>query len=163
MVDARGGDAGGAPGISADSVTLRRLRGFLGVLAAALFVGTAGELLLVGHTEDLLQLIPFALCALGVLALAAAWRSPGRASTITLRAVMALTVAGCVVGVAQHANGNLEIVRETRPNATTGQVLSATLGGGNPLFAPGILAVAAALSVAATYSAPARPSNGVPH
>lgn len=135
-----------------EHLTLKRLRTFLHGLTAALLLGTIAELILVGHAETLVQIIPFVLCGLGLLALAAVWVRPSRGTVLLLRITMAAVALGSLVGMVEHVEGNLEFGRETQPNAGTTQLLVAALTGGNPLLAPGVLAVTAALAVAATYS-----------
>jgi hypothetical protein len=136
---------------------LSRLRRFLLALSALLFAGALVELWLVGHTEDTVQLLPFALCGAGEAAALLALLRPRRAAFIFLRVCMALAVAGSLLGVYLHVEGNFMLEREVAPGAATGAALFAALGGGNPLLAPGVLAVAALLALAATYkhSAPA--------
>jgi hypothetical protein len=136
-----------------ERLTLRRLRAFLRALAAALYAGAVVELLLVGHTDGPVQLIPFALCGLGLLALGAAWRRPGRWTVRALWVTMVIIACGAVVGVAQHLLGNLDFGRETLPEAGTARLAVAALTGAAPLLAPGMLAVAAALATASTYEA----------
>jgi len=136
-----------------DRLTLQRLRAFLRGLTVALFVGTVVELLLAKHTESPMQLVPFGLCGLGLLALLLAWTYPRRWSLQVLRATMLVVALGGVVGSIQHFQGNREFVLETKPRADMVTLLSATLTGRDPLLAPGILAVAAALAVATTYAA----------
>ena len=143
-----------------ESVTLGRLRAFLRTLAAGLFAGTIVELLLTGHVDGLIQVVPFALCGLGLLALAATWLRPGRGSIRALRLIMIVVACGSAVGVAQHVSGNLEFGRETQPDAPAARLLVAALTGAAPLLAPGILAVAASLAVAATYGTGCREPAG---
>ncbi len=143
-----------------ESVTLRRLRTFLRTLAAVLFGGTVVELLLTGHVDSPIQTVPFALCGLGLLALAAVWLRPGRGSIRALRLIMIVVACGSAVGVAQHVSGNLEFGRETQPDAPAVRLLVAALTGAAPLLAPGILAVAASLAVAATYGTGCRKPAG---
>ena len=135
-----------------DVLTLGRLRSFLVVLAAWLFAGTMIELVLAGHVKTPVQLTPFALCILGLLTLGAVRIWPGRRSVYALRTVMALAVCGSGIGIAQHFLGNLEFAVETKPGADSLRILLAALTGGDPLLAPGILTVAAAVAIAATYS-----------
>lgn len=133
-----------------EAVRPRRLRGFLLGVSAALFTGTVVELVAVEHYADRLQLIPFALCGLGLLALAAVWRRPARGTVLALRGVMAAAAAGSLVGVYFHVVGNLEFARELRPDAGTWELAWETVTGGNPIGASGILLVGAALAIAAT-------------
>ncbi|HZH29691.1 MAG TPA: hypothetical protein VEY11_02795 [Pyrinomonadaceae bacterium] len=130
---------------------LSRLRRFLLVFSVFLLGGSLLELWLIGHMEDPVQLIPLGLCGLGILSALAALLRPRRATLLALRVCMALVVLGTLVGIYLHVEGNLALQREISPNATASATLLGALGGGNPLLAPGILAVAAVLALAATY------------
>lgn len=136
-----------------EAATLRRLRGVVLAVSAALFAGTVVELVAVEHHADRLQLIPFALCGLGLLALAAVWRRPARGTVLALRGVMAAAAAGSLVGVYFHVMGNLEFARELRPDAGLQGLAWETFTGGSPIGASGILLVGAALAIAATAGA----------
>ena len=138
-----------------DANVLSRLRRFLLVTSALLFVGALAELWLVGHAESATQLIPFVLCGLGLVFSLAALVRPGRAALLALRACLALVALGSLYGVYEHVVENVEFQREIMPGSTTGELVSAGLGGANPLLAPGVLALAAALGMAATYYHPA--------
>ena len=138
-----------------DAVVLLRLRRFLLTTSALLFAGTLGELWLINHTEDPVQFIPFVVCGVGLLVLLVVRLRPRRAAMLALRAVMALVVLGSLVGVYLHVESNLAFVREIQPNAPTREAVFGALGGANPLLAPGILALAAMLALAATYYHPA--------
>ncbi len=130
---------------------LRRLRRFLLLLSLALFIGALVELWLVEHTQDLIQWLAFALAGAGALATLLAMLRPGRASVRVLRVCMALVVLGSLFGVYEHIAGNIAFEREIQPNASTGRLVSRGLRGGNPLLAPGLLAVAAVLALSSTY------------
>lgn len=130
---------------------LARLRRFLLAFSVLLLGGSLVELFLVEHTEDAVQLIPFVLCGLGALAALAALLKPRRATLRALRVCMLLVVCGSLFGVYQHVSNNLAFRQEVNPNATGGELLRGALGGANPLLAPGILAAAAVLALAATY------------
>ena len=130
---------------------LRRLRRFLLLLTIALFAGALVELWLVGHTEDVIQLAPFVLSVVGIVASLLVFFWPSNGTIQVMRIWMAIVVVGTLVGVYLHIEGNVMFHREVDPNATTSQLVWEGLGGGNPLLAPGILAIAALLAVAATY------------
>ena len=132
--------------------TLGRLRTFLRALAAALLAGTIVELILAGHTESLMQWVPFVLCGLGLLTLAADWLRSTRGTASALRAVMAVIACGSLLGVSQHFLGNRDFAREMNPQAGAGTILRRSLTGADPLLAPGILAVAAAIAIASTFA-----------
>ena len=125
-----------------------------------LLAGAVVELWLVEHTEDPVQLTPFVLCGLGAAASVVALVRPGRGSLWALRAVMLLVAAGSLLGIYLHVESNAELERELNPQMSTGRVLWGALGGANPLLAPGVLAVAAVLALAATYQHPALAAGG---
>lgn len=134
---------------------LSRLRRFLLVLSILLFCGTVVELLLVNHKEDFVQLIPFVLCGMAVITAFLMLLRPRRFTVLTVRVCMILVVCGSVFGIYEHLTNNLAFQREIKPNAPMADVLLSAIAGGNPLLAPGTLAVAAVLALAATYYHPA--------
>ena len=138
---------------------LRRLRLFLLVLAGLVFAGALFELVLSEHTETLVQWIPFILSGLGIAAILAALISPQRLTLIALRLVMVLVVLGSLLGVYEHLVNNIGLELEIRPNATVVSVFMEALKGASPLLAPGMLAVAAIIAIAATYYHPALLGN----
>jgi hypothetical protein len=135
--------------------TLARLRRFLLGLSLVLFGGTVVELLLVNHWEDRVQLIPFVLCGLGSIAALLVLFHPRRTTLLGLRVCMGLVVCGSLFGVYEHLANNIAFQQEIQPNAPLTDVLVSAVAGGNPLLAPGTLAVAAVLALAATYYHPA--------
>jgi hypothetical protein len=134
---------------------LSRLQRFLLVLSILLFCGTVVELLLVNHKEDFVQLIPFVLCGMGVIAASLMLFRPRRSTVLTVRVCMILVVSGSVFGIYEHLTNNITFQREIKPNAPMTDVLVSAIAGGNPLLAPGTLAIAAVLALAATYYHPA--------
>jgi hypothetical protein len=137
-----------------DAAVLLRLRRFLLLVSAMLLGGTVLELWLVGHTETVVQLIPFALCGLGLIVVIAGLLHTRRATLLALRVCAGLLLLGSLFGVYEHVLGNIAFQNEIHPGATTREVLMGAVGGGNPLLAPGILALAAVLAAAATYRHP---------
>jgi len=135
--------------------TLFRLQRFLLVLSILLLGGTVVELLLVNHKEDWVQLIPFFLCALGVVAAILVLFRPRRATIKALRLCMVVVVCGSLFGIYEHFSNNVAFQREISPSAPLASALMHAVAGGNPLLAPGTLAVAAVLALAATYNHPA--------
>ena len=136
-------------------IVVQRLRRFLLVLAGSLCIGTVVELLLVEHREDLVQFIPFVLSGLGLIAVLTALLRPQRATLRTLQIVMGLNILGSLFGVYEHVEHNMAFAMEIRPNTTTSAAFWEALSGANPLLAPGILALAAMIALAATYYHPA--------
>ncbi len=136
-------------------VVLWRLRRFLLLLAAGALTGTLVELWAAKHTEEPMQLIPFVLCGVGMLALAVAGVRPGRRSLLALRTVMGIVALGSLVGIYEHIENDAAFYQETHPDAAFAETVVAALQGRDPLLAPGILALAATLAIAATYRHPA--------
>lgn len=138
-----------------DAVVLLRLRRFLLSVSALLFGGTLVELWLTSHTETVVQLIPFALCGLGLIAVLVVLLRPQRAAILSLRACTVLVTLGSLFGIYEHVVNNIAFQREIYPNAPTGDFLMGAIGGANPLLAPGILGLAGVLAMSATYYHPA--------
>lgn len=140
-------------GKSSDSTAeiLRRLRRFLLLLTVSLFAGALVELWLVGHTEDVIQLVPFVASVVGIVVSLLVFFWPSTGTIQVMRIWMAVVVLGTLLGVYLHIEGNVAFEREVDPQATTSKLILQGLGGGNPLLAPGILAIAALLAVASTY------------
>ncbi len=130
---------------------LRRLRRFLLVLVLFLFGGALVELWLVGHTEDPIQWIAFALAGAGALSVTLTLFHFGSATVRLLRVCMLVIALGSLFGMYEHFTGNVGLAREVQPNSTATQLFWRGLQGGNPLLAPGVLAVAAVLALSATY------------
>ena len=130
---------------------LERVRTFLHAMTLLLFLGTIGELIAVKHYGEATKLVPFARCVLGCVALAAAWLRPGRCVFLAIRAFMVVTMFGSLLGVYEHIQGNLETSREIHKHLATTARIKAALSGADPIAAPGTLAVAALLLIAATF------------
>jgi len=130
---------------------LSRLRRFLALLSLFLFGGALVELWLVGHTKELVQWIAFALAGAGAFTLLLVLFRLSPATVRTLRVCMFLVVLGSMFGMYEHFSGNVAFAREIQPDSTTSRLFWRGLQGGNPLLAPGVLAVAAILALSATY------------
>ena len=144
------------------TIVSQRLRIFLLRLAGFLCIGTTIELLLAEHTKDPIQLVPFVLCAIGLLAVLAALFRPQRVTLLALRGVMGLLMVGSLFGIYEHLESNIAFELDIRPGVGVASVLIDALKGAAPLLAPGILALAGLLAIAATYYHPAlvgRPSR----
>jgi hypothetical protein len=131
-----------------------RLRRALLLLAGAVFAMTPLELWLTDHIEETQQLIPFAVCAAGLLAVALVLIRPARLSLMFLRVVMVVAVLTSLLGMYYHLSGNFGFELEIRPNDTASDVLMEALKGANPLLAPGILALAGAVALLAAWQHP---------
>ena len=100
-------------------------------------IGTAVELVLLGHFEDRVQLSPLLLLVAGLVV--AIWQvaAPGAASVRALQFVMVLFVASGLVGIGYHYGGNEEFERELYPGVESLTLVGQALGGATPVLAPG--------------------------
>jgi hypothetical protein len=130
---------------------LARLRQFLLVIATVVFLTTVAELYFVGHWTVPIQFLPFFLCAWGLLALGLAYFHPGPATIQLLRWSMVFIGLCSSIGLYEHMANNLAFQMEIQPNSSTWELLIATLEGGIPVMAPGILALGAAIGWTAAY------------
>ena len=136
-----------APPLDAEA----RYRRFLLWVSAGLFIGTPVELWLTEHMEGWQQWVPFVLCAVGLVAVASALRAPTRGTLLALRGTMIGVGAGAFYGIYSHVTANVAFELEIRPTYGLSDVLGEALRGASPLLAPGILALAALLGMAATF------------
>src|SRR6185503_7955574 len=102
------------------SAVEQRLRRFLLIIVEFVYLGALIELVLEEHVKEPLQLIPFALCGLGILGVLAVLFRPQRTTILVMRAIMALTMLGSLLGIYLHLAANFELELEMRPNATAG-------------------------------------------
>jgi hypothetical protein len=140
---------------SGDSRAAAGLRRFLIASAGLVYLGVCGELWFMDHTQETLQLLPFAACLLAFVGVVWALVAPARASLLALRLALPLLVAVSVLGMYEHVQANYGFEREIRPNASTLEVAEKALHGVAPILAPGSLGLAALLAAAATWEHPA--------
>ena len=129
------------------------------ILLAILIVGIAGislELWLMAHTEDVYQLIPLWLAALGVIAIATVALRPSGGTVRLFQAVMALFLISGVVGAYLHFEVNMEFQLEMDP-ALSGMALyrKAILAKSPPALAPGAMIQLGLIGLAYTFRHPA--------
>jgi hypothetical protein len=136
------------------SEVIKRLRRFLLGVVAFIFGITVVELILLDHTEQALQWIPFVVSGAGVIAVAGAFISPGRTTMRILRWVMAAVALSSFVGVYYHFSGNLAFTMEINPSFSVADAIWPAMKGSYPLLAPGILFLAGILGLAVTYQHP---------
>jgi hypothetical protein len=140
---------------SSDEPTLRAIRRLLAVALLLGMVGTAAELLLIGHYEAATQYAPLVLLAIGFVL--ATWHlaAPAAAVVFALRLVMWLFIASGGVGVVLHANGNQEFEREIYPTLAGSELVWKTLTGATPVLAPGSMTLLGLIGLAHTHRHPA--------
>ncbi len=133
------------------SDTARRL--LLGTFLLGL-AGLSVELLL-GHVEDVTQLIPLILAALALLSLAYIGVGRGAASVLGFRAVMGLFILSGAVGAALHFRVNIEFQQEIDP-AMSGWLLvqKAIRAKAPPALAPGAMVQLGLIGLVYTFKHP---------
>ena len=133
---------------------LAKLRQYLLIISAGVFVMTVTELFFLSHWNETIQILPFALSGLGLFALAAAYFRPNHGTLTTLCWFMLVIAACSLIGFYEHMLNNYGFWLEIKPNATTWELIKATLEGANPVLAPGILMLGAVIALMAIYKHP---------
>ena len=131
--------------------TLLRLRQFLIIISAGVFVMTVTELSFLSHWTEAIQYLPFALSGLGLITLPMAYFRTGRLTLGLLRWSMIIIAVCSLIGFYEHMANNFAFQKEIQPNAATQEYVLAMLEGANPVLAPGILTLGAVVGLAATY------------
>ncbi len=141
-------DSRGARGARPPARLVRVVRHLLAATFLLGAVGTFAELLLLGHTEGVWQLVPIVLLGIGAIALpAVAWRST-RAAVRAFQALMGLFVASGVLGVILHYRGNVEFELEMYPTLSGLGLVREALTGATPVLAPGAMAQLGLIGIA---------------
>ena len=140
--------------------TLTGLRRLLLTLLLIGMVGTAVDLLLLKHYEDLWQIPPLLLLGTGFPIVAIAW-SGGPRILLILRLWMMLFVLAGIAGVVLHYVGNLEFQKEIDPTQH-GWALFVTIirAKAPPALAPAALIQLGLLGLLYTYRHPALSASG---
>ena len=133
---------------------LARLRQFLLILSGGVFGMTVVELIFVSHWNKSIQYLPFPLCGLGLVMLGLAYFRPSRATVSALRVSLYIIGVCSLIGFHQHMWTNYSFWREIQPEASTWELIVATVNGGVPVLAPGILLLGALIGLTAIYRHP---------
>ena len=131
--------------------SLARIRQFLLIISAGVFVMTVTELFFLSHWTETIQILPFVLSGWGLIALLLAYFRPSPATIKFLRWSMVVIGLCSLIGIYEHMSNNLGFQMEIQPNSTTWELVLATLEGANPVLAPGILMLGAAIGWTAVY------------
>ena len=134
--------------------TIRRI--LLCILLIGL-AGTATELLLLQHDEEIFQLIPLILIAFALVAIV--WHAvhQGPASLRIVQGTMALFIVAGGLGVYLHYRANVEFQREVVPSIAGRALLWKALTAKTPpALAPGSMLQLGLIGLAYTYRYPSR-------
>lgn len=99
--------------------SLARIRQFLLIISAAVFVMTVTELFFLSHWSETIQLLPFVLSGLGLITLALAYFRPSPVTIKVLQWSMILIGLCSLIGIYEHMINNYGFQIEIQPNATT--------------------------------------------
>ncbi len=129
------------------------------ILLAILLLGVIGimaELLLLGHIEDVYQLIPVVLGVATVLMSAAIVMRPGVGTLRLFRMVMALMILSGIVGMVLHFQVNIEFQLEMDAALSgTNLFRKAIVAKTPPALAPGAMIQLGLIGLAYTFRHPA--------
>ena len=137
-----------------ESSTLTFIRRLLLVSLGVGIVGTAAELILLGHVDSAAQWIP--IVGLGAAIPLLLWHTarPGVLTVRLIQLLMAAFIVFGVVGVGLHYDGNVEFERELHPKDAGLTFLRHTVAGATPVLAPGSMVLLGFLGIAHTYRHP---------
>jgi hypothetical protein len=135
----------------ADRTLIRIRHGVLGLVVFGL-IGTAVELALLAHDEDVKQFIPFAAIAIAVGA--TVWRlaRPRRSAVLAVQLAMAILILTGVVGVVLHYQANMEFQLEMDRSLSGLNLMMKVLEAkAPPALAPANMALLGLLGLAGVY------------
>jgi len=128
-----------------------------GILAVFLLgcLGSAAELVLLGHDEDAKQFIPLVLFGLALALIAAFAASGSRAVLRAFQATMVLFVGAGLAGAWLHFQANREFQVEVDPSLSGWALVSKALQAKTPpALAPGMMVQLGLLGLAYAYRHP---------
>jgi len=114
-------------------------------------IGSGAELLLLGHTESIWQLIPVFLIVASLISLCLWVRWPTRNGLRAFQGTMMLFIVSGLVGVLLHYRSNTEFVLEVYPAIEGMELFWASLTGAMPALAPGMMIYLGLLGLFYTY------------
>jgi hypothetical protein len=135
-----------------DDGDVSKLRLGMLALVGAGTTGMATELLLIGHFEEPDQVIPLAVAAVGLAAVAWAAAAPGRGALRGLQFAMLVYIGAGIIGITLHAEANVASQRELG-SALTGLAFARQVLGvpAPPALSPGLLVQLGLLGLLSTY------------
>jgi hypothetical protein len=136
------------PSFAPQETTLRGIRRLLLATLVVGMIGTASELLLIGHYESAAQYAPLVLLGIGLIVVALYVAAPGTAVLRIMRFVMLAFVIGGVVGVALHLHGNKEFELEMYPTRSGWDLVKKVMTGATPVLAPGAMTLLGLIGLA---------------
>lgn len=124
-------------------------------------LGMLAELLLLAHTEGVLQLIPVVLLGIGLAAAGWVGVSRSRTSVLTLRWTGVVQLLAGVTGLWLHYRSNVEFELEMAPDARGAGLVWAALTGAIPALAPGAMVQLGLLGIVYAVAHPALSGSSI--
>jgi hypothetical protein len=144
------------PSNSAEGPVLRAVRRLLLLILAIGMLGTATDLVLIEHYEEVWQIVPLALIGVALVLVAILWFRPIPAGVTALRIAMVLFIASGALGVLLHYNGNREFQTELDPSlAGWALFVKVVTAKAPPAMAPGSMVQLGLIGLLFTYRHPA--------
>jgi|SRR5688572_14278653 len=132
------------------------MRGLVLVAFLVGVLGTAAELLLVGHTEGFWQWLPLLLMGISLVALALCLATRSVFGLRTFQTLMILFLGSGLVGLFLHYDGKVEFKRESDPSLTGWPLFrDAMKSAVPPALAPAAMIQFGILGLAYAYRHPA--------
>ena len=139
-----------------EPIAVRGIRRLILILMVVAMIGTAADLMLLDHHEDVWQLVPLVVIALGLVSAAAAATRGGAGAITLLRVVMALFIGSGMLGLGLHYTGNSEFQRELEPSLAGWPLfVKAMTAKAPPALAPAAMIQMGLLGLLYTYRHPA--------
>ena len=134
-----------------ERAAMRRLLIAVFVFGAA---GTAAELILLEHIEDIWQWTPIVLLSMGVPLAGSLWFMSAKWLIRSFQGIMVLFVANGALGLYQHYQGNVEFELEMYPSMSGFELVWEALKGATPSLAPGTMMLLGMLGLIYTFHHP---------
>ncbi|MEM8893352.1 MAG: hypothetical protein AAGC88_02170 [Bacteroidota bacterium] len=112
-----------------------------------LFIGTLVELLLLGHFEDVWQLVPLIILGAALLCFAILQFSTSDILALIFRIIMVGSMVSGLLGVWFHLKANYEFEVEMYPNIGGWKLVTEMLTGAIPALAPGSMVVVGLIGI----------------
>jgi hypothetical protein len=140
----------------AEPQPLRAIRSLLLAVLTIGLIGTAVDLFLLGHYEEVWQAVPLGLIALALALVAALIVRTSAAAIIALQIAMTVFIGAGVIGIALHYSGNQEFQHELDPSLSGWPLFTAVITAkAPPARAPASMVQLGLIGLIFTYRHPA--------
>ncbi len=117
-------------------------------------LGTLAELLLIGHTGELIRWLPYGLLLLSAIGILWMFISPTARALRVFQVLMIVVALSSVIGVWEHLQSSMKYQQQDYPDQTGLTLVWEAAKNANALLAPGVLAQVGFLGLAFTFRHP---------